>query len=769
MLPTLLRKGERLLVFLPLAHVLARALTLCAFHNKVVVGFTSDIKNLVPMFAVFKPTVVVSVPRVFEKVYNTAAQNAANDGKGRIFEMAAQTAVDWSEASDNGGPGLLLRAKHALFDRLVYHKLRAALGGDCNASVSGGGPLGARLGHFYRGVGLTIYEGYGLTETSAAITVNQIDALKVGTVGKLLPGNSMRIADDGELLLRGGVVFGGYWHNDQATDEAFEDGWFKTGDLGAVDEQGFLTITGRKKEIIVTAGGKNVAPAVLEDQLRAHPLISQAMVVGDAKPFIGALITIDPEAFEGWKQRNGKPAGSSVGDLANDPDLLAEVDARRQTSQSVCVACGVDSQIPHSARRLHRGHRRADPDDEGEAQGGCREVRRRHRGDLQQGLAADQAGQPPGQIVPPPLRGGPLPAGGAHRGGAIRIGQQLADRVGDLLHRTTIDHHPSLVVPHRFRCATRGSGDHRHTGGRCFQEDDAQPFDIQPGAASPARHGEHVGHRVIGGQVGRRHTAGERDVIGDAETLGQPAQRVQIRTAAGDDQRGTVHPLPDRRQRPDQHVLALARYQPGQAQHRGPLAQTVAGAQLGAADRIGTESFGVDAGRQVFQPGSRPERRRETPSGVSADECDDITVLADATQHRPCHRKHRPTHLVTVRARQHPARTGLTGAVGQQAQRRRGAEPDGVDAVFGDQPAHPGVDGRYGQHQRPGMSHHAIAGGLCVEDVGVLPLRRVHRQRVLAGSGQPRHQLDQIRLDAATPRRKVVGYQQDPGHLRRLA
>ena len=316
-LPTLLKKGERLLVFLPLAHVLARALTLCAFHNKVVVGFTSDIKNLVPMFGVFKPTIVVSVPRVFEKVYNTAAQNAASDGKGRIFEMAAQTAVDWSEASDRGGPGVLLRVKHAVFDRLVYHKLRAALGGDCHASISGGAPLGARLGHFYRGVGLTVYEGYGLTETSAAITVNQVSALKIGTVGKLLPGNSMRIADDGELLLRGGVVFHGYWHNEQATSESFEDGWFKTGDLGAVDEDGFLTITGRKKEIIVTAGGKNVAPAVLEDRLRSNPLISQAMVVGDAKPFIGALITIDPEAIEGWKQRNGKSAGSSVGDLAN--------------------------------------------------------------------------------------------------------------------------------------------------------------------------------------------------------------------------------------------------------------------------------------------------------------------------------------------------------------------------------------------------------------------------------------------------------------------
>jgi long-chain acyl-CoA synthetase len=326
-LPTLLNEGQRLLVFLPLAHVLARSLTLSAFANKVTVGFTSDIKNLVPMLAVFKPTVVVSVPRVFEKVYNTAEQNAANDGKAWIFKPAAQTAVDWSQARDRGGPGPLLRAKHALFDRLVYHKLRSALGGNCHASVSGGAPLGARLGHFYRGVGLTIHEGYGLTETSAAITVNQVGDLKIGTVGKLVPGNSMRIADDGELLVRGGVVFSGYWRNEQATAEAFTDGWFRTGDLGAVDEDGFLTITGRKKEIIVTAGGKNVAPAVLEDQLRAHPLISQAMVVGDAKPFIGALITIDPEAFEGWKQRNSKPASASVGDLATDPDLVAEVDA----------------------------------------------------------------------------------------------------------------------------------------------------------------------------------------------------------------------------------------------------------------------------------------------------------------------------------------------------------------------------------------------------------------------------------------------------------
>ncbi len=338
-LPTLLANGQRLLVFLPLAHVLARALTLGAFANKVTVGFTSDIKNLVPLLAEFTPTVVVSVPRVFEKVYNTAEQNAANDGKGRIFALAAQTAVEWSQARDRGGPGLRLRAKHALFDRLVYHKLRAALGGDCRAAVSGGAPLGARLGHFFRGVGLTIHEGYGLTETSAAITVNQVGNVKIGTVGTLVPGNSLRIGEDGELLVRGGVVFSGYWANEQATAEAFTDGWFKTGDLGSVDEDGFLTITGRKKEIIVTAGGKNVAPALLEDQLRGHPLISQAMVVGDNKPFIGALITIDPEAFDVWKHRNSKAAEASVGDLATDPDLIAEVNAAvKQANLSVSHA-----------------------------------------------------------------------------------------------------------------------------------------------------------------------------------------------------------------------------------------------------------------------------------------------------------------------------------------------------------------------------------------------------------------------------------------------
>ena len=337
--PALLDKGEKLLVFLPLAHVLARAITISAFSNNVTLGFTSDVKNLVPTLGVFKPTLVVSVPRVFEKVYNTAEQNARNDGKGRIFEIAAATAIEWSQAQDTGGAGLLLKAKHAVFDKLVYGKLRAALGGNCRAAISGGAPLGARLGHFYRGVGLTIYEGYGLTETSAAITVNQVGAVKVGSVGKLLPGNSMRINDDSELLVSGGVVFGGYWHNQSETDAVFSDGWFHTGDLGAIDDDGFLTIVGRKKEIIVTAGGKNVAPALLEDRLRAHPLISQALVVGDKQPFIAALITIDPEAFPAWKARNGKDAGASVGDLAEDPDLTAEVElAVKDANQAVSHA-----------------------------------------------------------------------------------------------------------------------------------------------------------------------------------------------------------------------------------------------------------------------------------------------------------------------------------------------------------------------------------------------------------------------------------------------
>lgn len=319
--------GRRTLMFLPLAHVFARAISFGAFDAKVTVAHTADVTTLLDQFAEFKPNFILSVPRVFEKVYNSAKQKAYDGGKGNIFEKASATAIAWSEAQDTGGPGLGLKLKHAVFDKLVYAKLRAALGGECDRAVSGGAALGARLGHFFRGVGIPVYEGYGLTETSAAVSVNTTAAQKIGSVGKPINGHAAQIGEDGELLVKGPVVFGGYWHNDQATADSITDGWFHTGDLGSIDEEGFISITGRKKEIIVTAGGKNVAPAVIEDAVRAHPLVSQCLVVGDAKPFIGALITLDEETLPGWMERNNVPADTPIADLVKNPDLVADIDA----------------------------------------------------------------------------------------------------------------------------------------------------------------------------------------------------------------------------------------------------------------------------------------------------------------------------------------------------------------------------------------------------------------------------------------------------------
>ncbi|MDQ2585773.1 AMP-dependent synthetase/ligase [Saccharothrix yanglingensis] len=325
--PRLMQAGNSLLLFLPLAHILARAIALCGVYARVTLGHTDDIKKLVEDLQSFRPTFVVAVPRVFEKVYNGAKQKAHAGGKGKIFDAAEETAVAYSEAMDTGGIPLGLKIKHAVFGKLVYSKLQAALGGRCIAAVSGGAPLGARLAHFFRGVGVPVLEGYGLTETSAAACVNTETAFRVGTVGRPVAGTSVRIAEDGEILIKGGVVFRSYWNNPTATAEALEDGWFHSGDLGELDADGFVRITGRKKEIIVTAGGKNVSPAVLEDRLRAHPLISQCMVVGDAQPFIGALITIDPEFFPAWREQNGKPAGTTVADLVDDEVLRAEIQA----------------------------------------------------------------------------------------------------------------------------------------------------------------------------------------------------------------------------------------------------------------------------------------------------------------------------------------------------------------------------------------------------------------------------------------------------------
>ncbi|OYD71458.1 AMP-dependent synthetase/ligase [Rhodococcus sp. OK302] len=326
-MPESLVPGKKTLMFLPLAHVFARAISVGAFDNKVTVAHTSDLTTLLDQFAAFKPNFILSVPRVFEKVFNSARQKAVDGGKGGIFDKAAATAIEYSESLEKNGPGLALKLKHALFDKLVYSKLRLALGGECERAVSGGAALGARLGHFFRGVGIPIYEGYGLTETSAAVTVNTAAAQRVGSVGKPINGHAARIAEDGELLVQGPVVFGGYWHNDKATEESIIDGWFHTGDLGSIDNEGFVSITGRKKEIIVTAGGKNVAPAGLEDSLRAHVLISQCLVVGDGQPFIGALITLDLETLPGWVARNGLAAGTPIADLIKNPDLIAEIDS----------------------------------------------------------------------------------------------------------------------------------------------------------------------------------------------------------------------------------------------------------------------------------------------------------------------------------------------------------------------------------------------------------------------------------------------------------
>ena len=318
------------LLFLPLAHVFARVIQVGCVTRRVVLGHTADIKNLLPDLAAFQPTFVLAVPRIFEKVFNGAHTKAHSESpvKGRIFDQAEVVAIKYSEGLQAGRIPPLIKAQHAVFDKLVYSRIRELLGGQVTYAVSGGGPLGARLGHFFRGVGITILEGYGLTESAAGATCNLPHAIRVGSVGRPIPGTTVRIAEDGEVLLRGGNILRGYWHNEAATAEAIDEaGFLHTGDIGAFDADGYLSITGRKKELIVTAGGKNVAPAVLEDRLRAHELISQGVVVGDAKPFIGCLITIDADALPGWLKRNNKPADTPLSQLVDDPDLRAAVQA----------------------------------------------------------------------------------------------------------------------------------------------------------------------------------------------------------------------------------------------------------------------------------------------------------------------------------------------------------------------------------------------------------------------------------------------------------
>ncbi|MEV4918088.1 AMP-dependent synthetase/ligase [Streptomyces tirandamycinicus] len=326
-LKPLFRTGDSsVLLFLPAAHVFGRMVEVAAVMAPIRLGCVPDVSNLTDELASFRPTLILGVPRVFEKVYNAARAKAQADGKGRIFDKAAATAIEYSRAIGTGkGAPFGLRLRHKVFDRLVYGKLRAVLGGRGEFAVSGGAPLGERLGHFYRGIGFTVLEGYGLTESCAATAFNPWDRQKIGTVGQPLPGSVVRIADDGEVLLHGEQIFTGYWNNEAATAEALADGWFHTGDIGTLDEDGYLSITGRKKEILVTAGGKNVAPAVIEDRIRAHALVAECMVVGDGRPFVGALVTIDEEFLARWAADHGKPAGSTAASLREDADLLAEV------------------------------------------------------------------------------------------------------------------------------------------------------------------------------------------------------------------------------------------------------------------------------------------------------------------------------------------------------------------------------------------------------------------------------------------------------------
>lgn len=326
--------GSSTLLFLPLAHSFARIIQVGCLEAGSVLAHWPDAATIAHGLPSARPSFLLAVPRVFEKVFNAAQQQAsASAVTSRIFAMAAQAAISYSRelpisGSADAAPRLGLRFRHAIFDRLVYSKLRSAIGGNVRYAVSGGAPLGERLGHFFRGAGITVLEGYGLTETSAAAVVNRTNRNKIGSVGLPLPGVSVKIADDGEILISGPVVFRGYWRNEAATAEAFEDGrWLRTGDIGSLDDQGFLSVTGRKKELIVTAGGKNVAPATLEDRLRAHPLVSQCMVVGDKRPFVACLITIDTDALEHWKTQHGKPAESAPADLAADPDLIADLQA----------------------------------------------------------------------------------------------------------------------------------------------------------------------------------------------------------------------------------------------------------------------------------------------------------------------------------------------------------------------------------------------------------------------------------------------------------
>ena len=326
-IPEVLVEGGTTLLFLPLAHVFARFIEVLCVQAGITVAHQADAKDVAASMQSFKPDFLLAVPRVFEKVYNGAEQRAESSGRGKIFRSSAKAAIEYSRALDSAsGPSLKQKLQHKLFDTLVYSKLRAAMGGRISYAIVGGAPMGERLGHFFRAIGLTVLEGYGLTETTAPACIGRPSlGVKIGKVGRALPGTGVKISEDGEILLRGNNIMRGYWRNPTATAETFDGDWFKTGDIGELDDEGFLSITGRKKELLITAGGKNVSPAILEDPLRANPLIGQAVVIGDKKPFIAALISLDPEMLPIWLSNNGGDPASSISDAASSKVVLDEV------------------------------------------------------------------------------------------------------------------------------------------------------------------------------------------------------------------------------------------------------------------------------------------------------------------------------------------------------------------------------------------------------------------------------------------------------------
>jgi long-chain acyl-CoA synthetase len=359
-MPEVLVTGRSTLLFLPLAHVFARFIEVITVHVGIRVGHKADAKDVGPAMVSFKPDFLLAVPRVFEKVYNAAEQKAEAGGKGDIFRKAALVAVDYArEKEQKGSASLGLTVKHALFNVLVYKKIRAAMGGKLMYAISGGAPLGSRLGYFFAGIGLTVLEGYGLTETTAPAMIARPSQVKIGKIGRVLPGCGVKIAADGEILLRGNNIMRGYWRNPQATSDTFDGDWFKSGDIGELDEDGFLTITGRKKEILVTAGGKNVAPAGLEDPLRAHPIIGQVVVVGDKKPFVSALVSLDSEMLPVWLKNHGGNEKLTVAEAAKDPKVLAEiqtavdrVNKSFSTAESIRKFVVIDAELTEASGHL---------------------------------------------------------------------------------------------------------------------------------------------------------------------------------------------------------------------------------------------------------------------------------------------------------------------------------------------------------------------------------------------------------------------------------